>query len=164
MHVIDERWLRHQYLDQRLTIGQIAALVGCTTPTISRRLREAGVPIRPAGSASEAATLHPHPLAGASPLLRRTVIGRNPIERARRFLITARHNSIRAAATEIGTTQSAHSKQLARLSRDAGGPLLTAGARGRPMTLTSLGARLARELERVLPDGSVSLEPGRTSA
>lgn len=31
MHVIDERWLRHQYLDQRLTIGQIASLVGCTT-------------------------------------------------------------------------------------------------------------------------------------
>lgn len=164
MHVIDERWLRHQYLDQRLTIGQIAALVGCTTPTISRRLRDAGIPIRPAGSASEVATLHPHPLAGASPLLRRTLIGRYPIERARRFLIAARHHSIRVAATEIGTTQSTLSKQLARLSRDAGGPLLTAGARGRPMTLTPLGARLARELEKVLPDGSARLEPGRTSA
>ncbi|MFH8252893.1 TniQ family protein [Microbacterium sp. B2969] len=164
MHVVDERWLRHQYLDQRLTIGQIASLVGCTTPTISRRLRDAGIPIRPAGSASEVATLHPHPLAGASPLLRRTVNGRYPIERARRFLIAARHNSIRAAATEIGTTQSTLSKQLARLSRDAGGPLLTAGARGRPMTLTPLGARLTRELQRVLPDGSVCLEPGRTSA
>lgn len=164
MHVIDERWLRHQYLDRRLTIGQIAALVGCTTPTISRRLRDAGVPIRPAGSASEAATLHPHPLAGASPLLRRTVIGRNSIERARRFLIAARHHSIRAAAAEIGTAQSTLSKQLARLSRDAGGPLLTAGARGRPMALTPLGVRLARELERVLPDGNLGLEPGRTSA
>lgn len=163
-YVVDEQWLRHQYIDQRLTIGQIAALVGCTTPTISRLLRDAGVPIRPAGSAGEAATLHPHPLAGASPLLRRTIIGRYPIERARRFLITTRHNSIRAAATEIGTTQSTLSKQLARLSRDAGGPLLTAGARGRPMTLTPLGTRLARELERVLPDESVSLEPGRKSA
>lgn len=164
MHVIDERWLRHQYADQRLTIGQIAALVGCTAPTISRRLRDAGVPIRPAGSASEVATLHPHPLAGASPLLRRTVIGRYPIERARRFLIAARHHSIRSAATEIGTTQSSLSKQLARLSRDAGGPLLTVGARGRPMTLTALGARLARELEGVLPDGSVDLGSGRRSA
>lgn len=164
MHVIDERWLRHQYLDQRLTIGQIASLVGCTTPTISRRLRDAGVPIRPAGSASEAATLHPHPLPGASPLLRRTLIGRHTIERARRFLIAARHNSIRAAAAEIGATQSTLSKQLARLSRDAGGPLLTPGARGRPMTLTPLGARLARELQRILPDGSGHLEPGRTSA
>jgi AraC-like DNA-binding protein len=164
MHVIDERWLRHQYLDQRLTIGQIAALVGCTTPTISRRLRDAGIPIRPAGSASEVATLHPHSLAGTSPLLRRTVIGRYPIERARRFLIAARHPSIRAAATEIGTAQSTLSKQLARLSRDAGGPLLTPGARGRPMTLTHLGVRLARELEGVLPDGSVCPEPGRPSA
>lgn len=164
MHVIDEVWLRHQYLVQRLTIGQIAALVGCTTQTISRRLRDAGVPIRPAGSASEAATLHPHPLAGASPLLRRTIIGRHPIERARRFLIAARHDSIRAAAAEVGTTQSTLSKQLARLSRDAGGPLLTAGARGRAMTLTPLGARLARELERVLPNESVRLEPGRRSA
>lgn len=164
MHVIDERWLRHQYLDQRLTIGQIAALVGCTTPTISRRLRDAGVPIRPAGSASEVATLHPHVLAGASPLLRRTVIGRYPIERARRFLIAARHDSIRAAALEIGTTQSTLSKQLARLSRDAGGPLLSPGARGRPMTLTPLGARLAREFERVLRDGNVCLDPGRRSA
>lgn len=164
IHVIDERWLCHQYLDQRLTIGQIAALVGCGTPTISRRLREAGVPIRPAGSASEVVTLHPHPLAGESPLLRRTLIGRNPIERARRFLIAARHNSIRTAAAEIGTTQSTLSKQLARLSRDAGGGLLIAGARGRPMTLTPLGVRLARELERVLPDGNVSLEPGRKPA
>ncbi len=164
LHVIDERWLRHQYLEQRLTIGQIAALVGCTTPTISRRLRDARVPIRRAGSASEAATLHPHPLAGASRLLRRTLIGRNPIVRARRFLIAARHDSIRAAATEIGTTQSTLSKQLARLSRDAGGPLLIPGARGRPMTLTHLGVRLARELERVLPKGSVSLEPGGSSA
>lgn len=165
MHVIDERWLRHQYLDQRLTIGQIASLVGCSAPTISRRLRDAGIPIRPAGSPSEVATLHPHPLAGASPLLRRTVIGRYPIERARRFLIAARHNSIRAAAAETGTTQSTLSKQLARLSHDAGGPLLIAGARGRPMTLTPLGARLARELERVLlPDVSVCLEPGRRSS
>lgn len=164
LHMIDERWLRHQYLDQRLTIGQIAALVGCTPPTISRRLRDAGVPIRPAGSTSQVATLHPHPLAGASPLLRRAVIGRYSIERARRFLIAARHSSIRAAATEIGTTQSTLSKQLARLSRDAGGPLLTAGARGRPMTLTSLGARLARELERVLPDVNACLGQERTSA
>lgn len=163
-HVIDERWLRHQYLDQRLTIGQIAALVGCTPPTISRRLRDAGARIRAAGRASEVATLHPNPLAGASPLLRRTVTGRYPIERARRFMIAARHHSIRAAATEIGTTQSTLSKQLARLSRDAGGPLLTAGARGRPMTLTPLGARLARELERMLPDESVDPEPGGKSA
>lgn len=162
--MIDERWLRHQYLDQRLTIGQIAALVGCTPPTISRRLRDAGARIRAAGRASEVATLHPNPLAGASPLLRRTVTGKYPIERARRFMIAARHHSIRAAATEIGTTQSTLSKQLARLSRDAGGPLLTAGARGRPMTLTPLGARLARELERMLPDESVDPEPGGKSA
>lgn len=164
IHVIDERWLRHQYLDQRLTIGQIAALVGCTNQTISRRLRDAGVAIRPAGSASQVATLHPHPLAEASQLLRSTLIGRHPIERARRFLIAARHHSIQAAATEIGATQSTLSKQLARLSRDAGGALLTVGARGRPMTLTPLGTRLARELERALPDESVCLEPGRTSA
>ncbi|WP_447587375.1 TniQ family protein [Microbacterium lacticum] len=164
MHAIDERWLRHQYIEQRLTIGQIAALVGCGTPTISRRLRDAGVPIRPAGSASEVATLHPHPLAGTSPLLRRTVIGRYPMERARRFLIAARHNSIRAAASEIGTTQSTLSKQLTRLSRDAGGPVLTAGARGRPMTLTPLGARLARELERLLPDVSGCSNSGRRPA
>ncbi|WP_223172428.1 LysR family transcriptional regulator [Microbacterium sp. NIBRBAC000506063] len=64
----------------------------------------------------------------------------------------------------MGTTQSTLSKQLARLSRDAGGPLLTAGARGRPMTLTPLGVRLARELKTVLPNGSVDLEQGRTSA
>lgn len=163
-HEIDNRWLRHQYLDQRLTIGQIAALVGCGTPTVSSRLRDAGVPIRPAGSASEVATLHPHPLAGTSRLLRRTFIGRYPIERARRFLIAARHDSILAAATEIGTTQSTLSKQLGRLSRDAGGPILAAGARGRPMALTPLGARLVRELERVLPGGSGCLDRGRKSA
>lgn len=150
---IDEGWLREKYETELLTIRQVASIAGCSTHTINQRLRDAGIPIRPGGAGSEAAALHPHPLAGDSPLLRRTLVGRNAVERAHRFLLTTRHTTLLAAAREIGTTQSSLGAQLGRLSSDAGGPILVYGSRARPMTLTPLGRKLARELEAALSAG-----------
>lgn len=128
-----------------MTLRQIAALVGCSAPTIAHRIQAAGITMRPGPHDRT-----PHPLAGRSRLLQRALVGRHPIERARRFLIATQHDNVRAAAATIRTTQSSLSAQLASLGADVGGGLFVAAARNRPMRLTPLGERLARELHRAL--------------
>ncbi|MEA1263680.1 TniQ family protein [Microbacterium sp. STF-2] len=143
--VIDEAWLRERYETEGMTLRQIAALVGCSAPTIAHRIQAAGITMRPGPHDRT-----PHPLAGRSRLLQRALVGRHPIERARRFLIATQHDNVRAAAATIRTTQSSLSAQLASLGADVGGGLFVAAARNRPMRLTPLGERLARELHRAL--------------
>lgn len=46
---IDDAWLRDQYEGQHLSIRQLADLAGCSASTIARRLRGAGVALRPRG-------------------------------------------------------------------------------------------------------------------
>ncbi|QCW52046.1 LysR family transcriptional regulator [Nocardioides dongxiaopingii] len=69
---------------------------------------------------------------------------------ARRTLIfraVARAGSISAAARDLGWTQPAVSQHLARLEREAGGPLLLRGPGG--VTLTGAGAALLRRADVV---------------
>lgn len=155
---VDREWLRKKYLYEKLAIAQIAALVGCSPSSISRRLRAAGLPTRGRGGGSTAAALHPHKLAGDSPLLRRTLIGRNSVERARRLLVVAGQPSLQDAAARIGTSPSSLSAQLTRLGADAGGPLFIAAARGRPAQLTPLGKQFVAELRMAI---STDLDAGR---
>ncbi|AUG28062.1 TniQ family protein [Microbacterium hominis] len=143
--VIDDDWLRERYEKDGMTLRQIAALVGCSAPTIAHRIQAAGIAMRPGPHDRT-----PHPLAGRSQLLQRALVGRQPIERARRFLIATQHDTVRAAAATIRTTQSSLSAQLASLGADVGGTLFVPAARNRRMRLTPLGERLARELRRAL--------------
>lgn len=46
---IDDAWLRDHYQGQHRTIRQLADLAGCSASTIARRLRDAGVALRPRG-------------------------------------------------------------------------------------------------------------------
>lgn len=147
----DPDWLRSRYVEDRLTITQIADQAGCSTALIRRHLRKAGIQTRERGGGSAAATLHPHPLAGGSPLLRRALVGLHCVERAQRLLLAADQPSLRVAAARIGTSPTSLSAQLTRLGTDAGGPLLIPAARGRPLELTQLGKQLVAELRGVLP-------------
>ncbi|GAA1654755.1 TniQ family protein [Microbacterium flavum] len=45
--VIDEDWLRERYEKEGMTLRQIAALVGCSAPTIAHRIHAAGIAMRP---------------------------------------------------------------------------------------------------------------------
>ena len=63
------------------------------------------------------------------------------------FRAVARAGSISAAARELGWTQPAVSQHLARLERDAGGPLLLRGASG--VRLTEAGTALLRRADVV---------------
>lgn len=147
---VDRDWLHAKYLDERLTISQIAELVECSTTSIGRLLREAGIPARARGGSNSARALQPHSLAGDSPLLRATLIGQNSIERARRFLVVVERASIHAAAADIGVPPANLRAQLGRLS-DAAGDSLFDLARTGAITLTSLGQKLASELRAALP-------------
>lgn len=143
---IDVNWLRRRYQVDRLTMREIAAEVGCHTMTISRHLERAGIETRPRGSASRATALRPDPRAGDSTLLRAVLIGQGSVERARRFLIVTRYKSISAAADQLGIADSVLGTQMKRLSQDAGGALMLHAGGNRPLRVTPLGRRLAKDL------------------
>ena len=54
--VHNEAWLRARYVDDRMSAPQIAALVGCSHPTIFHALRKFGIPSR---TLSESRSGHP---------------------------------------------------------------------------------------------------------
>ncbi|AXH34475.1 LysR family transcriptional regulator [Humibacter sp. BT305] len=145
---IDVEWLRRRYIDERRTIPEIAAEVGVTMTTINRHLEAAGIPRRARGSASRATAIRVDPRAGDSPLLRRILVGQDAMQRAERFLIVARHDTMTAAATELGVTLSILANQIRRIGIDAGGPLIQRAFRGQPLALTALGSDVHRELSR----------------
>lgn len=146
--VIDADWLRHRYIVERHTIPEIAAELGVTMTTINRHLEKAGIPRRPRGSASRATAIRVDPRAGDSPLLQRILVGQDAAQRAERFLLVARHDTMTAAARELGVTLNILGNQMRRIGADAGGPLITRAQSGQPLKLTELGDEVRRELER----------------
>lgn len=146
---IDEEWLRQRYIVERRTIPEIAAEVAVTMTTINRHLEAAEIPRRPRGSASRATAIRVDPRAGDSPLLRRILVGQAATQRAERFLLVSRHDTMTAAAREIGVTLSILATQMKRLGVDAGGPLITRAQRGQQLELTQLGIEVRDELARV---------------
>lgn len=143
---IDPEWLRERYIVDRHTIPELAAEVGVTMTTINRHLEAAGIPRRARGSASRATAIRVDPRAGDSRLLRRILVGQDAPQRAERFLIVARHDTMTAAAHEIGVTLSILANQMKRIGSDSGGALITRAQRGQPLTLTELGVEVRREL------------------
>lgn len=152
---IDVEWLRRRYIDERRTIPEIAAEVGVTMTTINRHLEAAGIPRRVRGSASRATAIRVDPRAGDSPLLRRILVGQDATQRADRFLVVARHDTMTAAATELGVTLSILANQIRRIGVDAGGPLIQRALRGQPLALTELGVEVRRELSRAFEVSAV---------
>lgn len=144
--VIDVDWLRQRYSVERHTIPEIAVEVGVTMTTINRHLEAAGIPRRPRGSASRSTAIRVDPRAGDSALLRRILVGQDAAQRANRFLVVAGHDTMTAAAAELGVTLSILASQMKRIGADAGGPLITRAVRGQPLALTELGVEVRREL------------------
>lgn len=101
---IDVDWLQQRYTVELHTIPEIAAEVGVTMTTINRHLEAAGIPRRTRGSASRSTAIRVDPRAGDSALLRRILVGQDATQRAERFLIVARHDTMTAAAAKLGVT------------------------------------------------------------
>lgn len=158
--VIDVDWLQQRYTVERYTIPEIAAEVGVTMTTINRHLKAAGIPRRPRGSASRSTANRVDPRAGDSALLRRILVGQDAAQRAERFLIVAGHDTMTAAAAELGVTLSILASQMKRTGAGAGGPLIARAFRGQALALTELGVEVRRELTRAFAL-SAAEGPGR---
>ena len=85
------------------------------------------------------------------------LVGQDAVQRAERFLIVARHDTMTAAARGIGVTLSILATQMKRLGADAGGPLILRAFRGQPLTLTALGVKVRRELTRAFSVDELTL-------
>ena len=97
---------------------------------------------------SRATAIRVDPRAGDSPLLRRILVSQDAAQRAERFLIVARHDTMTAAAAELGVTLSILANQMRRIGTDAGGPLIQRAFRGQPLALTELGVEVRHALSR----------------
>jgi hypothetical protein len=159
LHGIDPEWLRHQYLVELRTLGDLAAEIGATPSTLSRHAQAHGIPLRARGGASHQSSLtagrgYSHPLALA-------VLGQGGVERVRRFQIYASMRSLNAAAIRTGLYTTVLISQLNQLESACGGQLIERSpTEQQPQQLTDLGRQLLRQADRHLgpnPDAPPTL-------
>ena len=146
--VIDERWLREQYLVKRRSFPDIAAECGASEKTVTRCAREYGIPARPAGITS-----HPHMVTKANtalhPDIRRAVEGGlHGWQRLHRFRAVMAFPTIKTAAVDLGIHPSTLINQLQRIEDDIGAQLYIRATPHRPLRITRRGTALLRALDR----------------
>jgi transposase-like protein len=105
------------YVEQKLSLRQIAARYGVDRKLVARLARQYGITLRPP----------------------QTPFRHGEIGRA---AAVSEYPSVTAAASALKLQQSVLHGQITRLETELGGPLLTRAERGHPMTLTDLGARV----------------------
>jgi len=145
---INGDWLREQYQARHRSYAGIAAELGVRPETVIAAARRHHIPSRPF-------TVHSRPemttrLETAVPRdIRRAVEGSlQGWHRLRRFQAAMAFPTIEAAATHLGTRQSALIHQFRRLERDIGAPLYHASAPGKPMQPTPRGTTLLAALNQ----------------
>jgi hypothetical protein len=121
--VVDEHWLREQYLVKRRSFPDIAAECGASEMTVTRCAREYGIPARPPGIAS-----HPQMITKLAPTLhgdiRRAVEGGlHGWQRLHRFREVMAFPTVHAAANALAINQATLVRQLERLETDIGAAL-----------------------------------------
>ncbi|MEJ7783942.1 MAG: TniQ family protein [Solirubrobacteraceae bacterium] len=140
-HEIKRDWLHDQYIVRLHTMAEIAAQTGASIHTISKLLRDYGIPVRPAGPASYRQNLRgghglPEPLASA-------VHGQGGADRVKRFQVFARTASLTAGAKRLGAKQHMLTQQLAQLESACGAQLIQRRTTNqRPQQPTALGLTL----------------------
>lgn len=142
-HHVDPALLRDLYLDQRLTLREVAEQTGISPTNVARRLRALGIPARPRGGASHRnnrrAEALPRELALA-------LTGQGGLQRVQRFQNVAAGPSINQTAKRLGISQATLTQQIQRIEHAVGGPILNRNARNnQPHVLTPLGKRLLRQ-------------------
>ena len=121
---IDTRWFEREYWDKRRTLPDIADELGMSAGNLSRRAKEAGIPVRARGGGSHEFTFEEADLAKIPRPLRDALRGRAVLGRLERFLTLSQSDSIGKAARSTGSHMSVFSIQLARLEADTGLELL----------------------------------------
>ncbi|WP_406362887.1 TniQ family protein [Streptomyces sp. NBC_01579] len=145
-------WLHEQYVELGRTLDDIADETGMTRSNVAKRLKIAGIPLRPRGGASHREALRVQAQARQAPRLLRPALNSPAAESRLRHLVAAStHPTLNEAARALGLHNSTLVNQLNRLARELGGPLLERAERGRPMKLTPLGKRVVRTATAWLP-------------
>lgn len=142
--VLNPEWLRKEYWDHRRTLSDIANEVGMNHSSLSRRMKQLGIPRRPRGAWSHAAHVTEQEARTLPPLLRKALASWQPIGRLERFAALADHPTLTSAAEALGCHQATLWEQLRRLEQIVGQTLLerhTSGP-GPPHRLTPAGRRL----------------------
>jgi TniQ/Bacterial regulatory helix-turn-helix protein, lysR family len=149
---IDPEWLRDHYGTHGRTLTDIGREVGLSVSQMSRRAKAHNIAIRPpGGSSTRHRTLKTARVAAEFPILRPALTDTASWSRLQRFAAAADHNSIRSAARVLGTHWTCLSKQIDRLERDLGGPLLVrTPTRYQRMQLTPLGSEVRTAIRDVL--------------
>ncbi|HJQ45768.1 MAG TPA: TniQ family protein [Amycolatopsis sp.] len=158
--VIDEQWLREQYLVKHRSFPDIAAECGISDMTVIRCAHEYGIASRPSGVSSHpqmvtklATTLHPD--------IRRAVEGGlHGWQRLHRFQAVMRFPTIDTAADHLGIDQSTLVRQLQRLEADIGTTIYHRATTTQDMRPTQRGRALLRALDH--PDAQQHLAAATT--
>lgn len=147
--MVDEEWLRSQYLEEHRTLPDIAAELGMSPSNLARVARRHQIPLRPKGGASHAASISapsgwPLPLA-------RAVLGQAGRQRVERFQVYSRARSINEGAARLSTTTPVLLSQLAQLEHACGGTLIERSTRRHvAQRLSALGQRLLEQADQHL--------------
>lgn len=152
--------VRNMYVEQRLTLQEIADRTGWSRDAIRRLVLLSGAPLRSTGSFTGRRGIDPETFAEFPPLLKNALQGHHGKERLQRFAAISSYPTLNEAVRSLGLNQPSLSCQIRALERDVGGQLLMRAERGRPMHLTKLGRNLlevARE-KGIVPLGSATEE------
>ena len=145
---VDAAWLYEQYVTRRRTLPEIGRMIGMTPVSVAHWARQFGIPLRPRGSASHAAVLHPTDvspsvLASVPPILRPVAQRVTGLRDLQWFADASTYPTLGQAARELRMGAATLVTAVGRLERELGGRLLIRAERGRPMRLTPLGAEVA---------------------
>lgn len=153
--------VRDMYVEERLTLQEIADRTGWSRTAVRRLVLLAGAPLRSVGSFTGRRGIDPQTFAEFPALLKDALQGHHGKERLQRLAAISNYPTLNAAVRSLGLNQPTLSSQIRALERDVGGQLLMRADRGRPMQLTSLGRNL---LEVAQEKGIITLGPAAEAA
>jgi Bacterial regulatory helix-turn-helix protein, lysR family len=136
---------------QDRSLGEAATALGTTLDTVRHILEIRPAP-RPQPSSPEQARVHSSAYRAAKAVLPPTIIrpalvGKGGWERLQRFSAAIHYPTLDDAASNLGIHLAPLTSQVRRIERDLGATLLARAERGRPMQLTTYGARVVAAIK-----------------
>jgi hypothetical protein len=146
--VIDEQWLRQQYVEKLRSFPDIATECGVSEMTVTRCARQYGISAREPGITSHPQMIHRLDRSIPRDVRRAVESGLHGWQRLFRFRAVMEFPTVSAAARELGINQATLIHQLQRLEHDVGNQLYTRSTVAVDQRPTRRGAALLRALDR----------------
>jgi transposase len=146
---IDRDWLYEQYVTKQRTFRDIAEEYGLSPTYLTRWAKAHEIPIRKRGGGPSDSTDVAARIAviNAPAIIRPALIGKGGWERLQRFSAAIHYRTLDDAASNLGIHLAPLTSQVRRIERDLGATLLARAERGRPMQLTTYGARVVAAIK-----------------